>query len=36
MTLLWNEQCILDYFNEGEEACKMALLSGYEDKNDQA
>lgn len=36
MTLLWNEQCILDYFNKGEEACKMALLSGYEDKNDQA
>lgn len=36
MTLLWNKQCILEYFNEGEEACNMASLSGYEDKNDQA
>lgn len=36
MTLLWNKQCILDYFNEGEEAFKMASLRGSEDKNDQA
>lgn len=36
MTLLWNKQCVLDYFNEGEKACKMASLGGYENKNDQA
>lgn len=35
MTLLWNKRYILDYFNEGEEAWKLVLLSGYEDKNDQ-
>jgi hypothetical protein len=37
MSLLQNKQyVILAYFNKGEEACKMASLSGKEDKHDQA
>lgn len=36
MTLLQNKwYVILDYFNEGEEACKMASLRDKEDKNGQ-